>query len=203
MFTGLVEEVGTVAALELRGDGARLRVAASRVLEGLAIGDSVAIDGVCLTVVATQGDGFQIDAVAETMDRTVLGDRAVGDRVNLERALRAGDRLGGHLVQGHVDGAGTVTGLVDAGVGSRLTVAAGPEIMRYVVQKGSITVDGVSLTVATRRDDAFEVALIPHTMAQTTLGQLSAERRVNVEVDLVAKYVEALVAPYRSSGEIT
>jgi riboflavin synthase len=203
MFTGLVEEVGTVAALEVRPDGARLRVGATRVVEGLALGDSVAIDGACLTVVAIHDDGFEIDAVTETLRRTALGDRSVGDRVNLERAVRAGDRLGGHLVQGHVDGTGQISSVTDVGTGSRIGVTAPPEILRYIVEKGSITLDGVSLTVAAREREGFAVALIPHTLGETTLGGMVAGRRVNLEVDLVAKYVEALVAPYRSSEEST
>ncbi len=201
MFTGLVEEVGQVVALQLRADGARLRVGAARVLDGLALGDSVAVDGACLTVIAIHDDAFEVDAVAETLGRTALGDRAVGDRLNLERALRAGDRLGGHLVQGHVDGTGQIRGVTDEGTGSRFIITAAPEILRYVVEKGSITVDGVSLTVAARDSNGFVVALIPHTLNETTLGHATAGRRVNLEVDLVAKYVEALVAPYRSRGE--
>lgn len=199
MFTGLVEEVGTVATLDVRADGARLRFRATDVLQGLALGDSVSVDGACLTVVALHDDGFEIDAVSETLARTALGRRGVGDRVNLERAVRVGDRLGGHLVQGHVDGVGEVTAVTDQGTGCRLTVGAPPELLRYVVEKGSITIDGVSLTVASRSDDGFSVALIPHTLDHTTLGTAAVGRQVNVEVDLVAKYVEALAAPYRSS----
>ena len=203
MFTGLVEEIGTVAALDVRPDGARLRVSATRVVDGLALGDSVAVDGACLTVVAIHDEGFEIDAVTETLTRTALGDRSVGDPVNLERALRAGDRLGGHLVQGHVDGTGRISSVTDVGTGSRIGVTAPPEILRYVVEKGSITLDGVSLTVAGRDREGFAVALIPHTLGETTLGRMVPGRRVNLEVDLVAKYVEALVAPYRSSEEST
>jgi riboflavin synthase len=203
MFTGLVEEIGTVAALDVRPDGARLRVSATRVVDGLALGDSVAVDGACLTVVAIHDEGFEIDAVTETLQRTALGDRSVGDPVNLERALRAGDRLGGHLVQGHVDGTGRISSVTDVGTGSRIGVTAPPEILRYVVEKGSITLDGVSLTVAEREREGFAVALIPHTLGETTLGRMVLGRRVNLEVDLVAKYVEALVAPYRSSEEST
>ena len=203
MFTGLVEEIGTVAALDVRPDGARLRVSATRVVDGLALGDSVAVDGACLTVVAIHDEGFEIDAVTETLTRTALGDRSVGDPVNLERAVRAGDRLGGHLVQGHVDGTGRISSVTDVGTGSRIGVTAPPEILRYVVEKGSITLDGVSLTVAEREREGFAVALIPHTLGETTLGRMAPGRRVNLEVDLVAKYVEALVAPYRSSEEST
>jgi riboflavin synthase len=201
MFTGLVEEIGIVQTLEVRSDGARLRVAADRVLEGLALGDSVAVDGACLTVVAIHGDGFEIDAVSETLRRTALGDRTVGERVNLERAVRVGDRLGGHLVQGHVDGTGDVVAVDDEGTGCRITVRAAPELLRYVVEKGSVTVDGVSLTVAGRNGDGFWVALIPHTLAETTLGAAKPGRRVNLEADMVAKYVEALAAPYQPSEE--
>ena len=145
MFTGLVEEVGTVTALDVRTDGARLRVRAQQVNEGLALGDSVAVDGACLTVVAIHTDGFEIDAVSETLTRTTLGGRGVGDLVNLERAVRVGDRLGGHLVQGHVDGVGEVTAVTDEGTGCRVTVHASQALLRYVVEKGSITIDGVSL----------------------------------------------------------
>jgi len=199
MFTGLVEEVGTVARVEARDGGARVRLTAARVLDGLAPGDSVAVDGACLTVVAIHGDGFEIDAVAETLARTVLGRREEGDRVNLERALRMGDRLGGHIVQGHVDGTGRVAEVAPEGDGRRLRVEAGDAIMRYVVEKGSITVDGVSLTVAGRDRGGFEVALIPHTLGETTLGEAGPGREVNLEVDLVAKYVEALAVPYRQT----
>lgn len=198
MFTGLVEEIGTLAAVEPQGDGVRLRVRAARVLEGLMLGDSVAVDGACLTAVAIHDDGFELDVIAETLRRTALGDRAAGDRVNLERALRAGDRLGGHLVQGHVDGTATVATLVDEARDRRMGLATSPDLLRYVVAKGSVAIDGVSLTVASRDDAGFEVALIPHTLVETTLGAAHEGRTVNLEVDLVAKYVEALVAPYRS-----
>lgn len=198
MFTGLVEEVGTVAAVAPMSGGARVRIHADRVLDGLAIGDSVAVDGACLTAVAIHPDGFELDVVAETLRRTALGTRAAGDRVNLERALRAGDRLGGHLVQGHVDGTATIAVIVDEAQGRRISLSVAPELLRYIVAKGSVAVDGVSLTVAARTDAGFEVALIPHTLGETTLGAVREGQTVNLEVDLVAKYVEALVAPYRS-----
>jgi len=199
MFTGLVEEIGTVAAIESRGDGVRLRVRAARAIEGLALGDSVAVDGACLTAVAIHDDGFEVDVVAETLRRTALGGRTAGDRVNLERAVRAGDRLGGHLVQGHVDGTATVVAVADEAQGRRLVFATSPDLLRYVVAKGSVAIDGVSLTVASRDGAGFEVALIPHTLGETTLGDAREGRTVNLEVDLVAKYVEALAAPYRSA----
>ncbi len=196
MFTGLVEERGSVTA---RGDaemGARLSIAAPGISAELELGESVAVNGACLTVVAATAGGFEVDCVAETLRRTALGDLAVGDPVNLERALLAGARLGGHIVQGHVDGTGTVDGERGEGESTILRISAPETIMRYVVEKGSITVDGVSLTVAARDAEGFEIALIPHTMGLTTLGPGLTGRTVNLEVDLVAKYVESLVTPY-------
>lgn len=196
MFTGLVEEAGRVEEVRAAAAGARLVVAARAVLDGLAVGDSVAVNGACLTAVEVTGAGFAVDCVAETLRRTALGALAAGDRVNLERPMRLGDRLDGHLVQGHVDGVGTVAGASAEGESTVLEVAAPAPILRYVVEKGSIAVDGVSLTVAARRADAFTVALIPHTMAVTTLGPGAVGRAVNLEVDVLAKYVEALTSPY-------
>ena len=176
--------------------GARLAIAAAGVVTDLALGDSVAVNGACLTAVEVTPGGFAVDCVAETLRRTTLGDLAPGDRVNLERPMRLGDRLDGHLVQGHVDGVGTVRSVRAEGESAVLEVAPPAALMRYVVEKGSICVDGVSLTVAQRRPDAFTVALIPHTMAMTTLGPQALGRPVNLEVDVVAKYVESLAAPY-------
>ena len=200
MFTGLVEEGGVVEQVVPRDGGARLAIGAQVVLEGLAVGDSVAVNGACLTAVEVTEAGFAVDAVAETLRRTSLGGAAPGDRVNLERPMRLGDRLDGHLVQGHVDGLGTVRGATPEGGSTILEVAAPAHLLRYVVEKGSITVDGVSLTVAARLPDSFTVALIPHTMAVTTLGPQAVGRAVNLEVDVVAKYVEALAAPYVPPG---
>jgi riboflavin synthase len=200
MFTGLVEEGGLVRRVVTRGAGARLEIDARLVLEGLAVGDSVAVNGACLTAVEVTRDGFAVDAVAETLRRTSLGAAAAGDRVNLERPMRLGDRLDGHLVQGHVDGVGTVRAVRPEGGSAILEIGAPAPLLRYVVEKGSITVDGVSLTVAGRLADAFTVALIPHTMAVTTLGPQALGRPVNLEVDVVAKYVEALAAPYAPPG---
>lgn len=176
--------------------GARLVIGCGVVREGLAIGDSVAVDGACLTVVDMTDDSFAVDCVEETLRRTSVGDRTAGDTVNLERAMRLGDRLGGHIVQGHVDGTGTVRGVSREGDGVLMSVACPDEVLRYVVEKGSVTVDGVSLTVASREPDGFTIALIPHTMAATTLGADALGRRVNLEADVVAKYVEALVRPH-------
>lgn len=200
MFTGLVEEGGTLREREPGDAGARLVIRAARVLEGLREGDSVAVNGACLTAVAIDADAFAVDAVAETMRRTALGDLAPGDRVNLERPVIAGGRLDGHIVQGHVDGTGRVRAVRPEGDSAVLEVEADAGLLRYVVEKGSVAVDGVSLTVAGRLDDAFTVALIPHTMAVTTLGPHAMGRAVNLEVDVLAKYVEALVAPYARSS---
>ena len=204
MFTGLIEEGGRIAEIRAAEKGARLAVSAVLVLDGLAIGDSVAVNGTCLTAVEITAGGFAVDAVAETLRRTALGGLTAGDPVNLERPMRMGDRLDGHLVQGHVDGIGTVRSANPEGDSTVLEISAPPELLRYVVEKGSIAVDGVSLTVAGRLDDAFTVALIPHTMSVTTLGPQALGRAVNLEVDVVAKYVEALAAPYvppRGSGQ--
>ena len=201
VFTGLVEEGGRVARVLPGGEGARLEIAASAVLDGLAVGDSVAVNGACLTAVEVGGEGFAVDCVAETLRRTALGGLAPGDRVNLERPMRLGDRLDGHIVQGHVDGVGTVRAVRPEGDSAVLEIAPPAGLLRYVVEKGSIAVDGVSLTVASRLADAFTVALIPHTMAVTTLGPGALDRPVNLEVDVVAKYVESLAAPYAPPRE--
>jgi riboflavin synthase len=189
MFTGLVSDTGRVAELE----GGRLRVEAPA-LE-LAAGDSVAVNGVCLTATAVEEDGFRADVMDETLRRSSLGSLRPGDTVNLELPLRAGDRLGGHFVQGHVDGIGTVESLTEEGFARVLRLGAPPDLLRYVVEKGSIAVDGVSLTVAEIDEDAFAVSLIPETLERTTLGELAPGRSVNLEVDVLAKYVEKLRLP--------
>ncbi|MFP5450422.1 MAG: riboflavin synthase [Thermoleophilia bacterium] len=201
MFTGLVEEGGTILGTLPTEAGARVVIGARDVLEGLALGDSVAVNGACLTAVEIGPDRFAVDAVAETLRRTTLGGLREGDRVNLERALVAGGRLDGHIVQGHIDGTGVVREVRPEGESAIVEIAAGPDQLRYIVEKGSIAVDGVSLTVAGRLPDAFTVALIPHTMRATTLGPQALGRPVNLEVDVLAKYVEALVAPYVRSPE--
>jgi riboflavin synthase len=186
MFTGLVESTGTVASL---ADG-RLRVESPL---RLSEGDSVAVNGVCLTATAVRDGGFDADVMPETLKRTALGALAEGDRVNLELPLRASDRLGGHVVQGHVDGTGTVESVDDDGFALLMRISAPLELLRYVVEKGSIAVDGVSLTVAEVDDDGFAVGLIPETLERTTLGAAAPGRAVNLEVDVLAKYVEKLV----------
>ncbi len=188
MFTGLVQATGTIASL---GDG-RLSVQVQPPLE-LAEGDSVAVNGVCLTAVEVGEDGFRADVMPETLRHTALGALAEADRVNLELPLRASDRLGGHVVQGHVDGVGTIESVEEDGFARVLRIASSPELLRYVVEKGSIAVDGVSLTVADVDDEAFAVSLIPETLERTTLGAAAPGRQVNLEVDLIAKYVEKLV----------
>jgi riboflavin synthase len=196
MFTGIVQAVGEVVAIEERETGRRLRIR-SEVLRGRRLGDSVAIDGVCLTVVERDDNVCDFDVSAETVARSTFGARSVGDHVNLETPLRAGDELGGHIVQGHVDEVGTVVALADEEGGRRLRVRVRPESTRYIVEKGSVTLDGVSLTVTDVNGGEFEVALIPHTLAVTTLGKAIIGRDLNVEVDVFAKYVERLTAHRR------
>jgi len=192
MFTGLVEATGTVAAVEQLGEGARLSVETPLAAE-LADGDSVAVNGVCLTARGAGPDSFAADVMAETLRRSSLGPLAAGDRVNLELPVRAGGRLGGHVVQGHVDGVGQVVSTADEGFARIVRIAAGDDLLRYVVEKGSIAIDGVSLTVSAVDGDAFEVSLIPETLERTTLGAFEPGRSVNLEVDVLAKYVEKLV----------
>jgi riboflavin synthase len=196
VFTGIVREIGRVVDAEGGADGLTLVVEAPETGPLTAVGDSVAIDGVCLTAEAVDGPRLRFHAVAETLRRTTLGGLAAGADVNVEPALRAGEPLGGHLVQGHVDGLGKVASVEAESDGLSIVVEAPPEILRYCVEKGSITLDGVSLTVAELHDDAFAVALVPHTLAATTLGELAPGRAVNLEVDVLAKYVERLVAPH-------
>jgi riboflavin synthase len=202
MFTGLVREVGTVRSRVRAAGGARLRVGAGLAAE-LAAGDSIAVAGTCLTVATANAAAFEADAINETLARTTLGDLRPGDRVNLEPAVRAADALGGHLVQGHVDGTGTVLATRDDGVSRRLRVAIPAELVRYVVERGSIALDGVSLTVAAVNGGAIEVALIPETLARTTLDEVGEGSRLNVEVDLIARHVERLVQGFVGSERST
>ena len=192
MFTGLVQGVGSVAGIERSDDGARITIATPLVPE-LNAGDSIAINGVCLTAVDLASDSFVADAMNETLARSSLGDLAPGSSVNLELPLRATDRLGGHVVQGHVDGVGEVLDQHDDGFARRIRIGAPAEVLRYVVEKGSIAVDGVSLTITEVDERSFTVSLIPETLERTTLGGIGAGRRVNLEVDVLAKYVEKLM----------
>jgi riboflavin synthase len=193
MFTGIVRELGRVAGIDGGGAGVRLRITAPATAPAVALGDSVAVGGVCLTVVAIEGDELAFDAVPETLSRTSLGTLAAGDDVNVEPALRAGEPLGGHVVQGHVDGLGHVRSVEPEGDGKRVWVDAPQDILRYCIEKGSVAIDGVSLTVAALDATGFAVALIPHTLAETTLGVLAPTDGVNLEVDILAKYVERLL----------
>jgi riboflavin synthase len=192
VFTGIIEEVGTVEALEVTADGARIRVRAA-VANELRDGDSVSVNGVCLTVATLGAGGFEADLMNQTLSVTTLGGLGAGGHVNLEPALRAGDPLGGHLVQGHADGTGLVTSVSADGFARRLAIAVPDEVRRYVAARGSVAVDGVSLTVSALGRDGLEVSLIPETLERTTLGELEAGSEVNVEVDVVARYAERLM----------
>jgi riboflavin synthase len=193
MFTGLIREVATVTAVDGGAAGVRLTIEAPETSRDALVGDSVAISGVCLTVVAVDDALLSFDAVPETLERSSLGRLARGARVNVEPALRAGEPLGGHYVQGHVDGVGTVRSIDPEGNGKRIWFDAPAELLRYVVEKGSVSVEGTSLTVAGLDDEGFAVALIPHTLAATTLGDLESGDAVNLEADVLAKYVERLL----------
>jgi riboflavin synthase len=192
MFTGLVAGLGEVADVERTPDGVRLTVQTPLAGE-LRAGDSVAVNGVCLTAVAPDGESFAADVMNETLRRSSLGGASAGAQVNLELPLRASDRLGGHVVQGHVDGLGTVADVQDDGFARRVRIEAPADVLRYVVEKGSIAVDGVSLTVAALDSDSFTVSLIPETLQRTNLGRVAPGASVNLEVDVLAKYVEKLI----------
>ena len=192
MFTGLVADLGEITGIERSDGGVHLRVA-SRLVPELGEGDSIAVNGVCLTATAVDGDSFQTDVMNETLRLSSLAEASLGSAVNLELAMRPTDRLGGHMVQGHVDGVGRVVGVVPDGFASRVTIEAAPGLLRYMVHKGSITVDGVSLTIAGIDDRSFTVSLIPETLERTNLGRAEAGMTVNLEVDVLAKYVERLM----------
>jgi riboflavin synthase len=200
MFTGLVADVGTVERIDSGSEGARLRITTSLASE-LSEGDSVAVNGACLTAAIVDAHGFEADVMNQTLERTSLGPLEAGGRVNLELPLRASDRLGGHLVQGHVDGTGTVEGVTVDGFARRLTLTTPPELRRYVVERGSVAVDGVSLTVAALTDNGFEVSLIPETLERSTLGDAAPGTTVNLELDVVARYVERLLSPSNNEGD--
>lgn len=194
MFTGIIQAVGTVAALENRGGDLRLAIEVGKLpLADVSLGDSIAVSGVCLTVVELTGSGFQADVSGETLARTVIGNLTVNDAVNLEKALTLATRLGGHLVSGHVDGIGTVLARREDSRSIRFTLRAPDELARYIATKGSICVDGISLTVNAVRGTDFEVNIVPHTLQETTMKDYRTGRRVNLEVDLIARYLERLL----------
>jgi riboflavin synthase len=190
VFTGLVQDLGEITAVDASGDGVRLAIATT--LE-LAEGDSVAVNGVCLTATAVSDGHFAADVMNETLRRSSLAEVSAGSKVNLELPLRAADRLGGHFVQGHVDGVGGIWDVREDGFARVVTIGAPPEIMRYVIEKGSIAVDGVSLTISALGDEWFQVSLIPETLERTILGEANTGTPVNLEVDVLAKYIERLV----------
>ncbi|HBT46362.1 MAG TPA: riboflavin synthase [Peptococcaceae bacterium] len=200
MFTGIIEEIGTVRNLKLEGENARLVIGARKVLEGTQIGDSVAVNGVCLTVVELLDDGLAVEMMAETLRVTNLGRLRPGEGVNLERALRLGDRLGGHLVSGHVDGVVRILSRRRVGTAEELELELPPNVRPYVVPKGSVALDGTSLTVIARRGDSFSVGLIPHTLRETVLGRKRVGDEVNMEVDWLARYLEGLLRARDSEG---
>jgi riboflavin synthase len=193
LFTGLVERVGKVVGVSPRRGASRIGIASPLPVEQMQDGDSIAVDGVCLTVAERRRDRFYADVVAETLARSTLGKLRSGHKVNLERSLRLGDRLGGHLVLGHVDGTVEVVALDRRGADCRMRVSLPPELARYLSLKGSVAVHGVSLTVAGLEPGSFEIALVPHTLERTTLGQVRPGDRLNVEVDLLARYLERLI----------
>ena len=194
MFTGIIEAVGTIAAMQPRGGDKRVRIQSGKLdLGDVALGDSIAVSGVCLTVVELPGDGFWADVSGETLTRTAFAGLQVGSRVNLEKALTPSTRLGGHLVSGHVDGLGTVESRETQARSVRFRIRAEDALARYIAEKGSITVDGVSLTVNGVQGAVFELNIVPHTLAETTLDQLNPGTRVNLEVDLIARYLERLL----------
>ena len=193
MFTGLVEELGRVQSVEERPAGRRFWIGASRVLEDARVGDSISCSGCCLTAIAVEPGRFAVEAVPETLRLTTLADWRAGTAINLERSLRLSDRLGGHLVQGHVDGVGEVRARTPEGDGARVTIALPASLARFVAHKGSLAVDGVSLTVAGLTDSGCEIAYIPHTLAMTSAGDYARGTRVNLEVDLLARYLARLL----------
>jgi riboflavin synthase len=195
MYTGLIQSIGKVETFETTPEGARLRIATGLGAE-IGLGDSVAVNGVCLTATAADENGFETEAMNQTLAVTALGGVETGGRVNLELAMRPSDRLGGHIVQGHVDGVGAVLAIEDDGFARRIRVGLGPELLRYAIDKGSITLDGVSISIADLGESWVSVSLIPETLERTTLGDAAPGRKLNVECDVIAKHVERLMAPF-------
>lgn len=201
MFTGLVEEMGTVIHQQRGAASARLKIGAQKIMEDLAIGDSISVNGICLTVTSFGEGAFTTDVMAETLAKTNLAALQPGHRVNLERALRLGDRLGGHLVSGHIDGVGNITKLEKHDIATLITINAPDEVMRYIIKKGSVAIDGTSLTVVDFTANSFRVSLIPHTAQATVLGAKKIGDAVNLEGDLIGKYVERMLLVGREPND--
>ncbi len=205
MFTGIIEEVGTVSRVQRSGNASFIEIQAKKVLEDVHLGDSIAVNGVCLTVTHFGGGVFRADVMNETLNRSSLGSLTNGSPVNLERAMAANGRFGGHIVSGHIDGTGIITDIKNDGIAVWYAVSAAPELLRYIVEKGSIAIDGISLTVAKVTDTSFSVSIIPHTAAQTILSTKKTGDTVNLENDIIAKYAEKLMKPAETpkTGGIT
>ena len=201
MFTGIIEEIGSVISSSLTGGSGELQIGAALILEGCKLGDSIAVNGVCLTVTRIAGHEIAFDVSVETLSRSNLGTLKKGDQVNLERALAADGRFGGHMVSGHIDGTGTLNNHCREGNSIIFTFSAPPAITHYLIEKGSIAIDGISLTIAALTGDSFSVAVIPHSLQQTTLGKKDIGARVNLESDLVAKYIEKLLQPENHNAD--
>ncbi|SFB94444.1 riboflavin synthase [Ruminococcus albus] len=195
MFTGLIEETGTVCEVCRNGNASFIRIAAEKVLDGTKVGDSIAVNGVCLTVTDHDGKIFRADVMNETLSRSSLGTLKQGSKVDLERAMSAEGRFGGHIVSGHIDGTGTVSSIKQDGIAVRYTISADDKLLRYIVEKGSVTLDGISLTVAAVTDTDFTVSVIPHTAEQTILPYKKVGDIINIETDIIGKYVEKLLRP--------
>jgi len=200
VFTGIIEELGTVRRLERGSDSCQIFIMAQKVLEDVKLGDSIAINGVCLTVTSFDREFFSADLMAETLAKTNLKDLSSGQKINLERAARLGDRMGGHLVQGHIDGVGTIVEQQKVGIAKIIRIKAPPEIMDYLVSKGSVAIDGISLTVIDVLSDSFTVSVIPHTAKMTTLGFKITGATVNLEADIIGRYVEKLLKKSRGKN---
>ena len=203
MFTGIIEEIGAIAQITRGAHLGQIIIQAEKILEDCKIGDSIAVNGACLTVIRTDADSFIVDVAPETLRRTNLGELSSGDKVNLERSLRLQDRLGGHIVLGHVDEVGVITSMQAEDNATIMRVAVSDDAMRYIVQKGSACVDGVSLTIANLLDDSFDVSLIPHTKQVTTMGAKRVGDRVNIEVDILGRYVERLLSQETKQSSIS
>ena len=202
MFTGIIEEKGKINKIQVRGDAARIEIDCTKVLAETRVGDSVAVNGACLTVKEKKTKQFSADIMLETMERTSLGTLGPGDGVNLERAMALGGRLGGHLVSGHVDGVGRILRLREVGIARIISIAAAKNLLLEMVWKGSVAVDGISLTIMELEREYFSVSIIPHTMAETTLGQGKTGAMVNLETDLIGKYVRRFLQPQEEKKEI-